>query len=234
MTLDEPRPLSRKAKRAQTRELIKAAVSELLIRYGYRGTSMSKISEAVGSTTTNIFYHFGSKENLIDEVVEDYVEKAIQAQRVIWTNDKLFLREKIDNVIALNRERYRRFNLEGSTGNSWSLIGRMRMETDVVSDRARGDLHRFGAELAEMVLGAMRQAVASGELKRAALVGEASLVIANIVNSTSVLTVEMGSFDKVASHVKSCTQILFDAYGTPKAVNGTLYERGVLPLPRSA
>lgn len=231
MALDEPRPRSRKAKKTQTRDSIKAAVADMLIRYGYRGTSMSKISEAVGSTTTNIFYHFGSKENLIDEVVEDYVDKAIEAQSVIWTSETLFLREKIDRVIELNRERHRRFNSQGNTGNSWSLIGRMRMETDVLSDRAHADLHRFGVELAGMVLGAMQQAVASRELKRSTPLGEASLVIANIVNSTSVLTVEMGSFDKVVSLVTSCTRMLFDAYGTPAATNGTLYQRAVLQPP---
>ncbi|GAB5378247.1 MAG: hypothetical protein AcusKO_47090 [Acuticoccus sp.] len=223
MALDEQRPRSRKAKKTQTRESIKAAVSDMLIRYGYRGTSMSKISEAVGSTTTNIFYHFGSKENLIDEVIEDYVEKAIEAQRGIWTNDALFLRQKIEMVVELNRERHRRFNSEGSTGNAWSLIGRMRMETDVISDRARGDLHRFGDELAEMVREAMQRAKATGELRRITPVDEASRVIANIVNSTSVLTIEMGSFDKVASLVASCTQMLFDAYGTPRATSGALY-----------
>lgn len=205
----------------------------MLIRFGYRGASMSKISHAVGSTTTNIFYHFGSKENLIDEVVEGYVEKAIRAQHVIWTDDTLFLREKIGRVIELNRKNHSRFNSEGGTGNSWSLIGRLRMETDVISERARGDLHRFAAELAEMVSDAVRRSVAVGELKDTTPVTEASQVIANIVNSTSVLTVEMGSFDEVASLVTSCTKMLFDAYGTPKAVNGALYEGGALPPPRA-
>ncbi len=230
MALDEARPHSRKVRKAQTRDSIKAAVSDMLILYGYRGTSMSKISQVVGGTTTNIFYHFGSKENLIDEVIEDYVEQATEAQKAIWTDADLYLREKIESVIEMNRERHRRFNSEGSTGNSWSLIGRMRLETDVISERARGDLHRFGEALSLMVLEALQQAVASGELKRGTPVEDASRVIANIVNSSSVLTVEMGSFDKVASLVTSCAQMLFDAYGTPKAVSGELYRRTRPPL----
>lgn len=215
MPLDVTRPPTRKAKRKHTRESIKSNVTDLLIRHGYRGASMSKIAEAVGSTTTNIFYHFGSKEKLIDEVVETYVDQALAVQRTIWADDTLSFNAKINEVLELNRERYRRFNSDGGSGTPWSLIGRLRMETDVISDRARADLRRFGTELHEMVFRAMSVAVERGELKSSAPLAEASLLIANVVNSTSALSVEMGSFDKVARFVAACTQMLLDAYGTP-------------------
>ncbi|MGK8890307.1 TetR/AcrR family transcriptional regulator [Burkholderia gladioli] len=58
------------------REKIKQVATELLISRGFNGTSYGDIATRLGVTTTNIHYHFGNKQALVDEVVADYVAEA--------------------------------------------------------------------------------------------------------------------------------------------------------------
>lgn len=199
------------------RDRIVDATTDLLIRHGYRGASVSKIAKRVGSTTTNIFYHFGTKERLVEEVVADYVAKASAKQRAIWADPARPLRQKIEAVVEFNRERHSMFNSDGSQGNAWSLIGRMRLENDMLSDAARGSLASFSRSLQESIGIALRQAVSSGEIVAQTPIEDAALMLTNIVNSSSVFSQDAGSFTRLEEFYAAFSRFFFRSYGNGPA-----------------
>jgi AcrR family transcriptional regulator len=58
------------------REMIFAAAAELFGKQGYRGTRIEDIGAAVGMTGPAVYRHFPSKEALLAELLERFVERA--------------------------------------------------------------------------------------------------------------------------------------------------------------
>lgn len=54
---------------ADTRQEILEAATRLFIAYGYRGTSLSDIANAIDYSKASVLYHFASKEALLSELV---------------------------------------------------------------------------------------------------------------------------------------------------------------------
>ena len=125
------------------RQRIKKVATDLLIRKGFRGASYGDIASALGITTTNIHYHFGPKKKLVEEVLREYVDGALARHRKIWQDPEANLSEKLDGVVTFNMERHRKFNRAGIGGRPWSLIGRLRLESDLLSPNAREALADF-------------------------------------------------------------------------------------------
>jgi AcrR family transcriptional regulator len=72
----------RKDAEPSTAEKILAAAEELLGEHGYDGTSMRDVARRAGVNKALVFYHYGSKGELFDTIIERYYEahrKAIQA-----------------------------------------------------------------------------------------------------------------------------------------------------------
>jgi AcrR family transcriptional regulator len=61
---------TKRAPGAQTRQRILAAAIELFAANGYAGTSVRDIAEAVGMTKAALYYHFSSKEEILEAVTE--------------------------------------------------------------------------------------------------------------------------------------------------------------------
>jgi len=57
---------------------IVAAASTVMARRGYAGASLRLIGEAVGMTPAGLLRHFGTKENLLIAVLDDWVEQTIR------------------------------------------------------------------------------------------------------------------------------------------------------------
>lgn len=208
VSLQSQKPASR-----NTRDTIKCIVSDMLIRNGYRGTTMSKIAKETGTTTTNIFYHFQSKDGVIDEVVKDYVEHTLEVHGVIWRDSSMTLQDKIYKVIEFNRSRYLKFNPSGESGNPWSLIARLRLETDVISTDSQRQLSYFSEALYNHVIEAIKIALANGELTEKVVPKEAAMVIAMVINSSAQFSTEKGSFRELENLVAVVSKMFFDAYG---------------------
>ncbi len=79
-------PLNKKeAKRIATRKKIMDAATHLFARLGYHKTTIQDIASHIEMTTGAVFHHFGSKQDILDDVVEelsshlesyiDYLEK---------------------------------------------------------------------------------------------------------------------------------------------------------------
>ena len=58
--------------RTDTRARIQQIAVELFTEHGYEGTSLREIAERLGVTKAALYYHFRSKEDIIQSLVEDY------------------------------------------------------------------------------------------------------------------------------------------------------------------
>ncbi len=64
-----------------TKEKILLTAIKMFSKYGYDAVSLSKIAKEVGITKPAIYYHFESKEKLVEETFDFFIDKSI-----IWIN----------------------------------------------------------------------------------------------------------------------------------------------------
>ncbi|MBC7134340.1 TetR/AcrR family transcriptional regulator [Oceanibaculum nanhaiense] len=199
------------------RDRIKSVATELLINYGYRGLRFKDIAEQLGTTRANIHYHFGTKKNLIEEVIEDYVEGTLVAVKAIWTAENLPYVERVRRMMAFNRERYNRFNPPGKDGRPWSIISRMRLESDVLSKKSKETLHSFSRTAEAYIKTALDEAIARGEISGDAPARDILVQIVAIMDSAGSITSDAGSFDRLEHLYTAYIHVLTHAYGGEKA-----------------
>lgn len=78
-TRPEPAPSGAKTTRkgTMTKERILRTAAELFARNGYHATGLSELGEAVGLGRGALYYHIGSKENLLYELSVRHVEEMV-------------------------------------------------------------------------------------------------------------------------------------------------------------
>lgn len=205
------------AARSDMRQSIKQVAGRLLTLNGFNGTSFRDIAMELGITTTNIHYHFGNKHGLVDEVVADYVAEVEARHRAIWLDPERTLAEKLRQLVEYNWERYQQVNKGRDGGNTWSLIGRLRLENQVLSDKARASLSSFTSTLHELIRSAVDDAWRRGELREDTPRQDLAFLILNIVNSSSVFTHGTGGFDRLELFFDAFSRVMLSAYAGPAA-----------------
>ncbi len=75
LTSSEARTMTRKG--TLTKERILRTAAELFARNGYHATGLSELGEAVGLGRGALYYHIGSKENLLYELSVKHVEEMV-------------------------------------------------------------------------------------------------------------------------------------------------------------
>lgn len=201
-------------RQGRMRDNIKVVATELFIRHGLHGVSFRDIAQRLDTTTTNIHYHFGNKEKLVDEVVRDYVAYSCARQRDIWLNPETSLAQKLDDVEAYNYARYVSFNPAKRGGLPWSLIGRLRLDSEALSAEAREALSSFTIEVHAVVKVAVENARRKNELVADAPTDDIAFLIVNLVNSSSVFTQDAGSFERLQQFYRAFSHVVLGAYST--------------------
>ena len=213
-------PLATNGAKAQEsmRDRIKAIATDLFIQHGYRGVSFGDIATELGITRANIHYHFGNKQNLLDELLEEYVDGTLERMRQIWRNETDTFADKLEGIIAFNRERYLRFNQRGDTGNHWSLITRMRNDSDAIGERSRRTLQKFGLTLSSDVEAGVQLAIKRGEMGGNVPIDQIVLQAVSIVNAAGTIAQDAGNFDRLDALYRAFLGTVQAAYGgKPKA-----------------
>lgn len=201
--------------RESMREKIKATATGLFICHGYRGVSFGDIASELGITRANIHYHFGNKQKLLEEVLEDYVNGTLARMAGIWRDDTRTFSQKVEGIHAFNRERYTKFNRgPGPGGKHWSLITRMRNDSDVIGEKARSTLQRFARVLSSDIEAGVRSAMQRSEIKSTAPVTEIVVQAVSIVNAAGTITQDAGNFDRLDILYPSFLRTVQAAYGT--------------------
>lgn len=75
------------------------AVDELFSQKGYDGTSTNDILEKVGIARGTLYYHFKSKEDIMDALIERYLVRLLTLAREIAADKSLPVNERIISVI---------------------------------------------------------------------------------------------------------------------------------------
>src|SRR5690349_17816091 len=198
--------------RTGMRDSIKKVATEILIQHGLHGTSFRDIADRLDITTTNIHYHFGNKERLVEEVVHDYVVSTGARHRQIWENPDASLPDKLRTVAEFNHSRYKSFNRGKKGGRPWSLIGRLRLEGEALSPAARTSLRSFTETVHDAIRVAVRQAHDRGELVKDAPLEDIAFLLVNIVNSSSVFTMDAGNFERLDQFFDAFSRVMISAY----------------------
>lgn len=71
----------------RTRASILEAAKQALLDSGYSGLSTRKIAVAAGVPLSQIHYHFGSKQGLVLEVLEEENRKLLERQKGMYSSD---------------------------------------------------------------------------------------------------------------------------------------------------
>ncbi len=202
------------------RDRIKAVATDLLVRHGYRGMSFGDIAPLLETTRANIHYHFGNKQKLLGEVLEEYVDDTLARFRRIWADESRSFQEKVEATIAFNRKRYAKFNTGRANGRPWSLIARMRNDNDVIGEDANKTLNRFARELSACIADATRAAIRRGEFEADAPAENIVVLLVGIANSAGPITQDAGNFERLAELYRAFLGTVKAAYApqpTPPA-----------------
>lgn len=199
-------------KETSMRDNIKELAKKLLIAHGYHKTTFGVIARELDITTTNIHYHFGNKNSLVEEVVKDYVQLATSKQQAIWLDQSKSLQEKVQAELAFNRSLFKKFNPNGKTRNPWSLISRLRLEGDVLTEPTRVALAGFTTDVRVAVESAVEHAIDSGELKADAPKDDLVLLLTHLVDSLSVFAQDAGGFERVELFLNAFSRIVLTKY----------------------
>lgn len=203
------------------RARIKSLALDLLIQHGYRGVSFGDMAKALRTTRANIHYHFGNKQNLVQEVLEDYVEATLAALREVWTTPGLTLACKIEAMVEFSRKRYAKYNPPGKKGRPWSLIARMRQDSDALTPKCRAALRRFGKELYDCIVVAIEDAKTRHEFAASMPVEDIALQLVSIANSAGPITQDAGDFDRLEQLYAAFARIMTQAFGQGGAARGS-------------
>lgn len=198
------------------RERIKVVTEELLVKFGYRGFSFGQISEILGTTRANLHYHFGSKDGLVEEVLEDYADKTLDLYREIWTDTTTTLRQKVEATTQMNHQRYRRYNATGDNGAPWSLMIRLRNDTDALTPKMRAKLQQVTREFEMLVSVGVRAAVQSGELAADSPQEKLVIQLVNIILYAGSVTRDHGHFGRLSDLWEATLSTIERAYANKK------------------
>ncbi len=196
---------------ASTRDAIKTLALQLLIQQGYRGLNFRDIAEGLDITRANIHYHFGNKQMLVEEVLTDYVEGTLAALAGIWMTDRSFA-TKLDAMIAYSKDRYRRQNPPGTSGRPWSLISRLRQDTDLLTPAGREALQRFGVEMTRILRSSLEDAKAQGEFSASLPVDDVALQLTTLASHATPITIEAGGFERLERLYLSYANLVLQAF----------------------
>ncbi len=87
----------------ERRNEILDAANELFVKKGFDGTSTNDILEKVGIARGTLYYHFKSKEDIMDALIERYNVRILAAAQKIASDRSIPVNERILNVVmALN------------------------------------------------------------------------------------------------------------------------------------
>jgi AcrR family transcriptional regulator len=78
----------RSARRAQTRARLLEAAAQVYARRGFAGATLEEVASEAGFTKGAVYGHFGSKENLLLALVEEYLAGQVTEQMALFDRDR--------------------------------------------------------------------------------------------------------------------------------------------------
>jgi AcrR family transcriptional regulator len=128
-------------KAQETSDSILDASIELFIRYGFEKTSMDTIAVAAKVAKGTLYYHFASKEGIVDAIVERYAAEGEARLSAIAADGGKGFVEKLGAAVAV---------LSDLNNASFSRLHRMKY-IDIHAKTGAAMIERFGPLFARMI-----------------------------------------------------------------------------------
>ena len=123
MSSIQPAERRRQQSRAEARRAILDATEALLVEDGFEAFSMRRLAERCGYTPPTIYHHFGDKQRLIDELLEERFQGLVRSLKRVQTSS-----DPRDNLRAYSFA-FARFGLRNPT--FYALLSQPRPDPDV-------------------------------------------------------------------------------------------------------
>lgn len=194
------------------RDQIRRAATILFTRLGYRGMSFNDLTSELGTTRTNIHYHFGHKSTLAEEVLDEQVKYVLSKYESWWLDPKLDLKQRISKTSEFNESRYRVHN-PNDEGKIWSLITRFRFDEDVITPKMIAKLSEFTLGIERAVTFGVNSAIGNGELAEDCPIDEIVCLISNVIHSSSLISHSPYGIERLKLSYRALSNQIFKAYG---------------------
>jgi len=197
--------------RPTTRDRIKSVAQDLYVLKGYDGFSFADIATAIGTTRANIHHHFGTKQALVEELVEGFVDNATQRIATHWggTGIAASLSLQLDDL----RRFYRRYNPNPDDRNVWSPLSRLRLDLPALGPLAQRALERADRFYDTTITASVQAAIAAGELRPETPVADVARILRVTILSCAPMTQDTGSFDELENLFGALERTLLRAWG---------------------
>lgn len=186
------------------RDHIVASAAALFADKGVATTTVRDIGDAAGILSGSLYYHFSSKEAIVEEIVRRYLHELVASY---------------DAVLAAQREP--RARLEGLIGASFRAIDQHPHACEIYQNdykylqslQGLADLEPLTAKVQAVWMDTIRQGVKAGVLRKDV---DAKLFyrFARDAIWFAVRWYHPGRGDDVATLTTACTTILLDGFGT--------------------
>lgn len=156
---------------AETKDKIFATAAQLFAQKGYNGVSMREISEQSGVTKPTIYYYFGSKEGIYEELIETGMQYVISSfERIVnidaSAKDKLVMMTKTFFQLTIDAPDFSKFFMTIVTPFS----------DNAIVEKFYKKLHRQG----NMIKKVIEEGIASGEFGASAKPELATQIIGGV------------------------------------------------------
>jgi len=195
-----------------TRDRIKAVAAELYVLRGHEGFSFGDIAAAIGTTRANIHHHFGSKQQLMRELIEDIAANAEARIRRYWLDGSAAFAERLAMQLDDLRRFYDRFNKSDGDRHVWSPLSRLRHDLPTLGEEAVAALERVNRTYDLCLRHAVGEAAKAGQLRPGTDVEDVVRVLRVTLLSCPPMTQDSGRFEEI--------ELLFRAFGRLISVAG--------------
>jgi AcrR family transcriptional regulator len=140
-----------------TSDRILRVAAEVFARKGYHGTGVAELGEAAGLKRGALYYHIGSKEDLLFNLSKRHVEEALERGRVVVDSDL----HPVDKLRALARE-----HVQTIAARRDEVIVVLREQHALTGKRAR-QLNKLRDEHQDLFARVLREGVDQGVFRNA-------------------------------------------------------------------
>ena len=98
-------------RKEQTKDSIRQSALELFKAYGVKKVSVSDIAKGAAVSPVTIYYHFGSKDDLVRDVAKQFVLSLVDKYQAVMQGEGSFM-EKLESIIFDKMEVARQYSAE--------------------------------------------------------------------------------------------------------------------------
>ncbi len=197
------------------RQQILQVAEDFYVLRGYGGFSFAHVSEAVGTTRTNIHHHFGDKQQLMAELVEKFASDAEGRIAHHWTPSTGSFAERMGAQLDDLRDFYNRFNRSPGERNVWSPLSRLRLDLAVLGPMAGNALQRVDRAYDRCLRKAVTDAIDRGELVASTPIDDVSRVLRVTLLSCAPMTQDTGGFSEIEKLFAAMERMIRAAWAMP-------------------